>query len=248
MIAIINSRYISFCKKTKKNIKKNKQNFFHFVPIIRHIKDAECHFCKLHVSTQKHMWAEHCISSPSSPWWSWWPNIFHPREAIQWKSVLRLDLSRSLYLLLSKVSVLARWSASFSCLPDYCGLAGERMLQKESAKVFFENPLLRHTSILLPCGISFTYIYVLISFFNEEYRRQQWFLFWIFETFCLYCWVMLMLMLAREKYFGNQVSHLPASCRPRWLIVHPREFSTKVFVSSAPFGTLLLITKNFRQL
>ena len=39
-------------------------------------------------------------------------------------------------------------------------------------------------------------------------------------------------MLAREKYFGNQVSHLPSSCRPRWLIVHPREFSTKVFVSS----------------
>ena len=175
---------------------------------------------------------------------------FQPKRSLQWKSVLRLDLSRSLYLLLSKVSVLARWSASFSCLPDYCGLAGERMLHKESAKVFFENPLLRHTSILLHCGISFTYIYiyVLISFFNEEYRRQQWFLFWIFETFCLYCWVMLMLMLAREKYFGNQVSHLPASCRPRWLIVHPRTFSTKVFVSSAPFGTLLLITKNFRQL
>ena len=27
------------------------------------------------------MWAEHCISSPSSPWWSWWPYIFNPREA-----------------------------------------------------------------------------------------------------------------------------------------------------------------------
>ena len=49
------------------------------------------------------------------------------------------DLSRSLYLLLSKVSVLARWSSSFSCHNDYCGLAGERMLQKESAKVFFSK-------------------------------------------------------------------------------------------------------------
>ena len=175
---------------------------------------------------------------------------FQPKRSLQWKSVLRLDLSRSLYLLLSKVSVLARWSASFSCLPDYCGLAGERMLQKESAKVFFSKihfyviPVFYYIVVL----VLLIYIYVLISFFNEEYRRQQWFLFWIFETFCLYCWVMLMLMLAREKYFGNQVSHLPASCGPRWLIVHPRTFSTKVFVSSAPFGTLLLITKNFRQL
>ena len=58
-----------------------------------------------------------------------------------------------------------------------------RCCRKNLQRFFFENPLLRHTSILLHCGISFTYVYVLISFFNEEYLRQQWFLFWIFGTF-----------------------------------------------------------------
>ena len=112
-----------------------------------------CQYSETHVSWTLHFFTKFSMMIMMTLY-------FQPKRSLQWKSVLRLDLSWSLYLLLSKVSVLARWSASFSCLPDYCGLAGERMLQKESAKVFFENPLLRHTSILLHCGISFTYIYM----------------------------------------------------------------------------------------
>ena len=196
------------------------------------------------------MWAEHCISSPSSPWWSWWFYIFNPREAYNgnlcwdWTchGVCICYCPRSL-----------SWLDGLLPFPVFLIIVGwlvRGCCRKNLQRFFFSKihfyviPVFYYIVVL----VLLIYIYVLISFFNEEYRRQQWFLFWIFETFCLYCWVMLMLMLAREKYFGNQVSHLPASCRPRWLIVHPRTFSTKVFVSSAPFGTLLLITKNFRQL
>ena len=110
--------------------------------------------------TQKHMWALHFFTKFSMTFY------FQLKRSLQ-------DLSRSLYLLLSKLSMLARWNSFF--------LVGERMLHKESEKFFsrkteekkFHITSYQYLTLFyfyfnsLHCCNSFTFMHVLISFLNK---------------------------------------------------------------------------------
>ena len=104
------------------------------------------------ISTQKHMWtALHFLTKFSMTF------FFQLKRSLK-------DLSRSLYLLLSKVSVLARWSSSFSSERICKGL-----FRKTEKKIhFYVIPVFYDIAVLVLLLDMYLYLSLMIKNKNTE--------------------------------------------------------------------------------